>query len=241
VKSARGVIDEKDIQDRLAALADELHTSGDLRSEVWREVFARTWRHTFVPRFYVQDDPQDWRAPWRVIDGAQPDDRAEWLDGVYRNETLITALRNQPVPEELGGGTVQVITSSSTLPGLMVSMLDTLDVQDDHQVLEIGTGYNAALLAGRVGEGNVTSVDIEPALVDAARRRLAVHGFHPYLRAHNGERGVPERAPFDRIIATCGVPRVPYACAANQTPRDHPGQSLGPAHVRDAGAAEDHR
>jgi len=220
VRSARGVIDKNDIQERLAVLADELQASGDLRGDAWRDVFTRTWRHTFVPRFYVKDDPQDWRAPWRVVDGTKPGDRAEWLDGVYSNQTLITELTRQPVPEELGGGTAQVITSSSTLPGLMVSMLATLDVQDDHQVLEIGTGtgYNAALLSGRVGDRNVTSVDIGPELVAAARRRLAVHGFQPHLTAHNGERGVPERAPFDRIIATCGVPRVPYTWVQQTRP-----------------------
>jgi methyltransferase of ATP-grasp peptide maturase system len=213
VRSPRCITDEHDIQGRLATLADELHASGDLRGDVWRDVFTRTWRHMFVPRFAVQDDPQDGKAPWRIVDGAKPTDRADWLDGVYRNQTLITGLKNQPIPEELGGGSAQVITSSSTLPGLMVSMLEILDVQDNHQVLEIGTGtgYNAALLSGRVGDRNVTSVDIEPALVDAARRRLADHGFHPYLTASNGDRGVAERAPFDRIIATCGVARVPYA------------------------------
>ncbi len=180
---------------------------------MWRDVFTRTWRHLFVPQFAVQDGPQDGKAPWRIVDGTKPTDRADWLDGVYRNQTLITGLKNQPIPEELGGGTAQVITSSSTLPSLMVSMLETLDVQDNHQVLEIGTGtgYNAALLSARVGDRNVTSVDIEPALVDAARRRLADHGFHPYLTANNGDRGAPERAPYDRIIATCGVTRVPSA------------------------------
>jgi hypothetical protein len=96
VRSARAVIDKDDIQERLAALADELHASGDLRGDAWRDVFTRTWRHTFVPRFYVKDDPQDWRAPWRVVDGTKPDDRVEWLDGVYSNQTLITELMKQP-------------------------------------------------------------------------------------------------------------------------------------------------
>jgi protein-L-isoaspartate O-methyltransferase len=108
-------------------------------------------RHTFVPRFYVKDDPQDGKALWCVVDGARPEDRAEWLDGVYSNQTLITELMDQPVPEELGGGAAPGITSSSTLPGLILSMLDTLDVQDGQRVLEIGTGtgYNAALLSAR--------------------------------------------------------------------------------------------
>ncbi|MBV9012861.1 MAG: ATP-grasp peptide maturase system methyltransferase [Pseudonocardiales bacterium] len=220
MEPARGVVDENDIQHRLVALAEELRASGDLRGEVWREVFTRVWRHTFVPRFYVKDDPQDWRTPWRVVDSTRPGDRKEWLEGVYSNETLITELMDQPVPKELGGGTAQVITSSSTLPGLMVSMLDTLDVRDGHHVLEIGTGsgYNAALLSARLGDQHVTSVDIGPAVVDAARCRLATHGFHPHLSTCHGAQGVPERAPFDRIIATCGVPRIPDAWVQQTRP-----------------------
>jgi SAM-dependent methyltransferase len=102
----------------------------------------------------------------------------------------------------------------------MVSMLATLDVQDDHQVLEIGTGtgYNAALLSGRVGDRNVTSVDIRATLVQTARLRLAEHGLRPYLSARTGEQGMPERAPFDRIIATCSVARIPDAWVQQARP-----------------------
>lgn len=37
----------------------------------------------------------------------------------------------------------------------MVRMLEALDVHDGHRVLEIGTGYNAALFCHRLGGGNV--------------------------------------------------------------------------------------
>jgi protein-L-isoaspartate O-methyltransferase len=94
----------------------------------------------------------------------------------------------------------------------MTRMLESLDVRDGHRVLEIGTGtgYNAGLLAHRLGDANVFSVDIEPDLVDLARQRLARIGYHPTLVAADGADGLPDHAPFDRIIATCAVPAVPW-------------------------------
>ncbi len=92
-------------------------------------------------------------------------------------------------------------------------MLETLDVRDSDRVLEIGTGagYNAALLCHRLGDRQVYSVDVEPDLVDAARSRLAALGYHPTLVCADGGLGLPEHAPYDRIIATCSVPRVPWS------------------------------
>jgi len=56
--------------------------------------------------------------------------------------------------------------SSTSMPCLMTRMLETLDVRDGHDVLEVGTGtgYNAALLCHRIGDQHVFSVDIEPDL-----------------------------------------------------------------------------
>jgi len=131
---------------------------------------------------------------------------------VYSPETLITAL------EDRGGH--QVAVSSSTKPDLMLRMLEVLDVHDGQRVLEIGTGtgYNAALLSHRLGEANVFSVDIDTELVDAARRRLAEIGYHPALSAVDGVNGLPEHAPYDRIIATCSVPNVPWTWAQQLAP-----------------------
>ena len=47
-------------------------------------------------------------------------------------------------------------------------MLEILDVHDGNRVLEIGTGtgYNAALLAHRLGDEHVFTVDVDDDLVD---------------------------------------------------------------------------
>ena len=76
-------------------------------------------------------------------------------------------------------------------------------------MLEIGagTGYNAALISHIVGaQGQVTSVDIDPELVGRAREHLASAGFGAVTVAcSDGAMGYPERAPYDRVIATVGV------------------------------------
>jgi protein-L-isoaspartate O-methyltransferase len=95
----------------------------------------------------------------------------------------------------------------------MTRMLEMLDIHDWMRVLEIGTGtgYNLAWLCHRLGQGCVFSVDIDPHLLTLARHRLAGLGYHPTLATADGTAGLPEHAPYDRILATCAVPRVPRA------------------------------
>jgi hypothetical protein len=54
----------------------------------------------------------------------------------------------------------------------------------------------------------VTSIDIDPELVDSARVHLAEAGYAPTLAVADGAGGYPARAPYDRLIATCGFPAV---------------------------------
>lgn len=175
---------------RAARLADVLSEAGKLRSPAWRAAVENTPRHVLVPEWYRLDPASgDW-VLHRLTDGAD-------LDLVYSNVALFV------MPDGL---------SSSSMPGLMTRMLEDLDVTDGHRVLEIGTGtgYNAALLCHRIGDENVFSVDIERSLVELARGRLSDLGYHPVLAAIDGADGLPEHAPFDRVIATCSVSRVPW-------------------------------
>jgi protein-L-isoaspartate O-methyltransferase len=97
----------------------------------------------------------------------------------------------------------------------MVGMLDALDLGNHPRVLEIGTGtgYNAALMCHVLGDAAVLSVDVDPVLVEAARVRLDGLGHHPLLAVGDGRAGLPGHAPYDRIIATCAFPEVPWAWA----------------------------
>lgn len=44
--------EEHTARSRLCHLAERLTEEGALRSPEWREVFQRTWRHPYVPRYY---------------------------------------------------------------------------------------------------------------------------------------------------------------------------------------------
>ncbi len=195
-------------QARARTLADQLKNSGVVTDPAWYEAFTATPRHLFVPRFYALDA---YNLPSRLVDGEDPAQHEEWLDALYADQPLVTQFTVAGVDED--GVEVRVPTSTASMPSVLAVMLDRLDLRDGHRVLEIGTGsgYNAALLCQRVGSENVVSVDIDPDLVAEAARRLKAAGHHPQLVAGDGAAGVPDAAPFDRIIATCGVRHIPPA------------------------------
>jgi len=107
----------------------------------------------------------------------------------------------------------QVPTSSASMPSVVFRMLRDLDVRPGDRVLEIGTGtgWNAALLAHRLGAANVVTVEVDGAVADAARRALDAFGLPVRVVHGDGARGFPGGAPYDRVIATCGLRSVPYA------------------------------
>ncbi|MDT3395296.1 methyltransferase, FxLD system [Streptomyces sp. B1866] len=104
--------------------------------------------------------------------------------------------------------------SSVSAPGIQAMMLEQAGLRPGMRVLEIGSGgYNAALIAELVGEhGEVTTVDIDPEVVTRARDCLATAGY-PRVRVAlaDAELGVPEHAPYDRIIVTVGAWDIPPA------------------------------
>jgi protein-L-isoaspartate(D-aspartate) O-methyltransferase len=138
-----------------------------------------------------------------------PEQRPE---AAYRDDAIVTKRdeAGQPI-------------SSSSQPAIMAIMLDQLSLAPGQRVLEIGagTGYNAALISHVVGPtGQVTSVDIDPELVTAAREHLARAGFGDVTVAcTDGAGGYPERAPYDRIIATVGVSDLAPAWLEQAVPR----------------------
>jgi protein-L-isoaspartate(D-aspartate) O-methyltransferase len=187
-------------------LADQLQASGDLKTSAWYAAIADTPRHVLVPTVY---EPQQ---SYGAIANARLN-TAEHLDLVYSTSTLVTAV----VSNKYGS---LVPVSSSTKPDLMIRMLEVLDVREGQRVLEIGTGtgYNAALLAHRLGDDNVFSVDIDPELVNTARHRLSRIGRHPHLAVRDGADGWPQHAPYHRIICTCAVRHIPLAWYDQLTP-----------------------
>lgn len=194
-----------------SALVREIAASGALeRDPALLAAFEHVPRHLFVPYYYVPSAGGGYERLW----GEDPDParRARWLRGAYADAPLATRVRDGD------------LLSSSSQPSLMAKMLDELDLRDgDCDVLEIGagTGYNAALLAHRLGEEHVTTVDLDPEITESARRHLTAAGYHPAVVTGDGGAGCPERAPYDRIIATCSLPSVPRPWLAQCRPGAH--------------------
>ncbi len=99
--------------------------------------------------------------------------------------------------------------SASTQPAMMARMLGQLGLSAGHRVLEVGTGtgYNAALIAHIVGgQESVVTVDVVPELIGRARANLAAAGYgRVTVVCGDGAAGVPDHAPYDRIIVTAGA------------------------------------
>jgi protein-L-isoaspartate O-methyltransferase len=194
-------------------LADALVSSGAVHSPWLRRAFHDTPREAFVPRFYHRSDS----GQKVLVNGTDPAQREQWLRGVYTDEALTIQLTPTSDLVDPAGAP----TSSSSMPTVMAGMLEALDLQPGHRVLEIGTGtgYHAALLCQRVGAHNVASVELDPALADATRRALAELGLHPRVHVGDGAAGLAAAAPFDRIIATASTDHIPPQVAA--TPLGH--------------------
>ena len=105
-------------------------------------------------------------------------------------------------------------------PRVEARLLQDLAVQKHEKVLEIGTGsgYMAALLAHRAQQ--VITLEIEPALVDMARRNLQKAGiYNAEVRLADGAASLAEavsengalRGPFDVIVLSGSVAEVPPA------------------------------
>ncbi|MGH8575206.1 MAG: methyltransferase domain-containing protein, partial [Gammaproteobacteria bacterium] len=184
-------------------LAGALVTSGAVHSPWLRRAFEDTPREVFVPRFYRRSES----GRKVLVDGTDSAQREEWLRGVYTDDALTVQVTPGPDLVDRAGAP----TSSSSMPSVMAGMLEVLDLQPGHRVLEIGTGtgYNAALLCHRLGSDKVVSIDIDPTLVAAARKHIASLGHHPTLIVGDGAAGVAPHAPYDRIIATAAIADIP--------------------------------
>lgn len=99
--------------------------------------------------------------------------------------------------------------SASTQPTMMAVMLSQLGLAAGHRVLEIGTGtgYNAALIARIVGDQkSVVTIDVVPDLIGQARVNLTAAGYgRVTVVCGDGAAGVPDHAPYDRIIVATGT------------------------------------
>ncbi|MFE0630632.1 ATP-grasp peptide maturase system methyltransferase [Streptomyces sp. NPDC058864] len=197
-------------------LLDHLTSRGSVRSLKWRDAAAATARHEFLRGGFFRQVRGSTPTAWEPV---MPQDPA-WLPDCHADESLVTQIAGTIAPGDIRGQIFREPTSSSTLPSLVLRMLEDLEVEDGMRVLEVGTGtgYSTALLCHRLGDDLVTSVEVDPDVAARAATSLAQTGHVPHLVTADGLAGHPENAPYDRIIATCGVRTIPAAWIAQTRP-----------------------
>lgn len=194
-------------------VAHALTTGGVLKTG-WLDAYARVPRQAFLPDTIW---PYDMVAG-RAVHVSRTEDAQAWRGYADADVPVVTQWDDG---EHAGREPGRVPTSSASMPSVVFRMLDALTVDDYCRVLEIGTGtgWNAALLAHKVGEGNVVSVEVDEAVANRARDALAHFFGAPVEVIHgDGRAGAPGRGVFDRVIATCGVREIPYAWVEQTRP-----------------------
>ena len=127
----------------------------------------------------------------RVLTAMEIIDRRSYVSDTFADK----AYEDTPLP--IGCG--QTISQ----PSIVAIMTEALDVQPRDKVLEIGTGsgYQAAILS-RLAR-RIYTIDRHSILVQAARNVFKEQDI-PNITTFtaDGSRGLPDQAPFDRIIVT---------------------------------------
>lgn len=130
----------------------------------------------------------------RVLEAMEKIDRGVFVKGIFAER----AYEDMPLPIACG----QTISQPSVV-GLMTQ---ALDVDPRHKVLEVGTGsgYQAAILSQLARR--VYTVDRHKRLVAQAQEAFDTLGLTNITAfAADGTRGLPEQAPFDRILITAAA------------------------------------
>jgi len=128
----------------------------------------------------------------RIIEAFKKIDRFDFVIDYLKSEAYLNA--------PLGIGFGQTISQPLTV----AFMLEHLQPQKGDIVLDVGTGsgWQAAMIAYIVGEkGRVIGIERIPQLVQFARANVEKYNF-PQLSIlfGDGTKGMPEEAPFDKII-----------------------------------------
>lgn len=131
-----------------------------------------------------------------------------------------------------GTGRWAIVTSASksfNFPALSGSY-GVIGDPDDHaefmrrMLTAEGLASPAVLvLCERLGDRGrgVHSIEVDPAMAAMAATHLGDTGYEPHLRVGDGEHGWQGGEPFDRIVVTCSLRRMPYAFIEQVRPRRH--------------------
>jgi protein-L-isoaspartate(D-aspartate) O-methyltransferase len=139
-----------------------------------------------------------------------------------RDPAVLAAMRSVPREAFISPGFEEFAYEDSALPiaegqtisqpYIVAAMAAAAELEENDKVLEVGagSGYAAAVIS-RIA-AKVFAIERLAPLAQAARERMRVLGYgNVELRAGDGSNGWPEQAPFDAILVSAGVPRIPEA------------------------------
>ena len=158
------------------------------------------------------EDGDRLRAEFQAVDRA--------FEAVARADFLPEGLR-------IAAGADQALQigygQTNSQPTTVRDMLRLLEVEPGQRVLDVGcgSGWTTALLGFLVGEdGRVDGVEIIPELVSWGRENLAGYAM-PWAHIHQAAEGVlglPELAPYDRILVSAESGELPTALVEQLAP-----------------------
>lgn len=96
-------------------------------------------------------------------------------------------------------------------PYTVAFQTEKLEIQPGDKVLEIGTGsgYQACILL-ELG-AKVYTIEYNRVLYEKTKVFLPQISYRPYFFYGDGTKGLPAKAPFNKILVTAGAPVVPDA------------------------------
>jgi protein-L-isoaspartate(D-aspartate) O-methyltransferase len=137
-----------------------------------------------------------------------------------RDERVLTAMAKVPrdafvaaedAPNAYGDSPLPIGAGQTiSQPYIVAAMLEQLELRPQDRVLEVGTGtgYEAAILGELTAE--VWTIERQPELAETSRsilQRLGCANVH--VVQGDGSRGLPDQAPFDKILVAAAAPRIP--------------------------------
>lgn len=153
-----------------------------------------------------------------------------WLDDliakkILKTDIIIDAFKNVKredflpdnlkIMAEIDAALPLIKGQTISQPTTVAIMLELLSPEQGLKVLDIGTGsgWQAALIAWAVGKnGKVYTIETIEELVNFAKERSLNYRLDNIeFILGDGKQGLPNFAPFDRIVAACYAPEVPAA------------------------------
>ncbi|SFC65859.1 protein-L-isoaspartate(D-aspartate) O-methyltransferase [Halobiforma haloterrestris] len=148
--------------------------------------------------------------------------------GVLADEDVAVAMRDVPRHEFVDDERTayadrehEILGTRVLPPSIVARLFEALALEDGDSVLIVGAGvgYTAAVAAELVDETDVHAVDIARPLVAEARTNLERASYGGVLvDRRDGAEGLPEYAPFDRILLEAAAVDAPRALLEQLAP-----------------------